>query len=230
MDTLALLSLIANVLYPGIAFTAGLFRWNRIDGSYKPLLLILGSAFLAELFRLIQGLNYSYKLGLPIGFSPIGYNLYVLAISILYLLLFYNHGIFRRKKWLFNLLIFVFVGFWAIDHFIIPGNSIFGFTKYFRVFYSFTICLLAIQWINMLLVSARKSLLKNSSFLICIAILFFFLPYVLTECVTFFIKDYSFDYLNAVFRFRKFSLPVIYFIYTLAVLWMPPKKPFIQLS
>lgn len=230
MDTLSFLSYLSNFLYPGIAFFTGIFRWKKIDSAYKPLILIMGCAFFNELFRFSQRINYAYEFGWPIGFSLISYNLYVLAISILYLVLFKNLGVFQKNGRLFYLLIIVFVITWTVDHFFIPGNSIFGATKYFRIFYSFILCLIAIQKINMLLVVERKTLVKNSAFLVCMAILFFFLPYIVTECVTLFVRKPSIAYLEAVYQFRKISIPFIYFIYTLAVLWIPPKKPFIQLS
>jgi hypothetical protein len=230
MDTLTLLSYLYVSIFPGIVFIIGIFRWGKIDEAYKPLIMIMGCGLFNELFRFFQRINYAFELDWPIGYSLIGYNIYVLIISILYAVLFKRLGVFNKHKPLFVTLLIVFILFWVADHFILREHTIFGPTKFFRIFYSFILCLLAIQKINMLLVGERKSLLKNSSFLICIAVLFFFLPYVLTECVTFFLESYSNDYIQAVFKFRKISLPFIYFIYTLAIIWIPPKKPFIQLS
>ncbi len=230
MDTLSLLIYISNFFFPGIAFITGIFCWKRADAAYRPLILIMGCALLSELFRFLQALNFVYRFGLPIDFSLIGYNIYVLAISLLYLVLFKNLGVLHRHKGLYIGLILAFIIFWVVDHYFIPGNSIHTATKYFRIFYSFILCLLATQKINKLLVTERKFLLKSSSFLICIAVLLFFLPYTLSEGSTVFIEKHSGNYLQKVFNFRPYSNPIIYLIYTLAILWIPPKKPFIQLS
>ncbi len=231
MDALfTILPKLINLFLPLLPFIAGLVRWNKMDPGYKPLILIFGCAYLAEQYRFLQVINFNYKLGWPLPLSFLGYNLYILIISILYPIWFSKQGDFRKYPWILYLLIFLMVAGWTTDHFFIPGNDLFKPTKYFRIFYSFILCMLAIQHLNILLVTERKSLLKNSSFLVCIAILLFFLPYVLTESATFFIYNTSKSFSDSVYNYRRISLFFIYTIYTLAVLWAPPKKKFIQLS
>ncbi len=230
MDILFLFPYLSAFLFPSIPFFVGLNRWKRIDHVYKPLILMMGVAFFNEVFRFIQVMNSIYKLELPIGLSYISYNLYIIFISILFLKLFKNFRVFDHFKGVYILLIVVFLVFWIIDHFFIPGNTIFNPTKYFRIFYSFILCLLAVQKLNMLLVTERKSLIKNSAFWVCIAVLFFFLPYIIIESVTLNVASNSLQYSNAIFLFRKISSPIYYLIYTLAILWIPQKKQYIQLS
>ena len=230
MDSAYLFSIILNFLLPGIPFWIGVFRWKRIDERFYPIIAIMGVAFVNELFRFFQLLNYVGKLGWSLGLSLMGYNLYVLIISFLYVILFKNLGVFTNRKKLFQIILAVFFIFWLTDHFLLPGHSIHGTTKFFRIFYSFILSLLAIQKINILIVTEKKSLINNPAFLICICMLFYFLPYIVTECITLLIKSTTLEFQKAVYKFRKISNIVIYLIYTLAVIWIPPKRQFIQLS
>jgi hypothetical protein len=230
MDRTYLFFIVLNFVLPGIPFWIGVFRWKKIDERYYPIIVIMGVAFFNELFRFFQLFNYVAKLGWPLGLSLMGYNLYVLIISILYVMLFRNMGVFAKRKTLMRVILTSFVLFWVTDHFLIPEHSIHGTTKYFRIFYSFVLSLLAIQKINMLLVTEKRNLLRNPAFLICICMLFYFLPYIITECITLLIKTVTIDFQQAVYKYRKIANIVIYLIYTLAVIWIPPKRQFIQLS
>jgi len=211
-------------------FTVGVIRWKKIDPRYYPVILVFGAATLAELYRSIQLMNYYGQYGLPIGFSLEGYNLYVLCISILYTLFFNNMGLFEKYKKLPNIIIFTFIITWIADHFILRGNQIHNPTKYFRLFYSLVLSLFSIQQINRLIVHEKKNIVRNSSFLICCWLLFFFLPYIITEGVFLFNPKVSGNFYESVYLVRGWTNHIIYLIFTLAVLWIPPKKPFIQLS
>ncbi|MCU0403038.1 MAG: hypothetical protein MUE99_00685 [Chitinophagaceae bacterium] len=230
MDTFYYLSLVVNFVMPGIPFFIGLYRWRRLDERYLPIVAIMGTAFVNELFRCLQLLNYGLKLGWPLDLSLIGYNLYVLIISLLFLILFKNLGVFGTKKGLFRLIFGLFVVVWFLDHFILKGHSIHGITKFFRIFYSFVLSLIAIQKINNLVVTEKNTLFKNPAFLICICMLSFFMPYIITECIMLFIKSTSPVFQRSVYNYRKISNIVIYLIYLLAIIWIPPKRQFIQLS
>jgi hypothetical protein len=181
MRTSVLLDLLGNFISPMMPFIVGIIRWKKIDSGYYPLILVFGAATLTELYRSLQLINYYGQYSLPIGISLIGYNLYVLCISILYTLFFKNIGLFEKHKKLPYLIIFTFIITWIADHFILKDNQIHNPTKYFRLFYSLTLSLFSIQQINRLIVNEKRNIIKNSSFLICCCLLFFFLPYIITE-------------------------------------------------
>jgi hypothetical protein len=210
--------IIANVVMPFVPFVAGLFRYKKMDPDYRSMVFIFGFAFIAEALRATRVLNYYGQLGLPFPLSFIEYNLYILAIGLLY------------THFLYILISVVLFIFWFWDHFIFRGNRIHELTKEYRLFYAFLLCLMAIQQINRLVVAERQHLLKNSSFLICCCLLFFFLPYIISEGIFLFAKDYSLSFANAVGLFRRWSNLLVYLTFTIAVLWIPQKKNFIRLS
>lgn len=230
MSFLRWLYLFTNFLEPLVPFLVGLFYWRKMPAAWHLLVAVFGCAFLVEFFRFFQLLNYYAKLNLPWGLSVLGYNLYVLAISILYTLLFEKWGLFTRYKKLPGLIILLFVIIWILDHFVWMGYRIHDSTKIFRIFYSFFLSIFAIQQINHLVVNEKGKLLKNSIFLVCLCLLFFFVPYIITEAVFLIRRGNSFEFTQAIYLFRIITNPVIYFIFTLAVLWTPQKKHFIQLS
>jgi hypothetical protein len=229
MDTTLLSGLIITLISPWIAFAVGLVRLKKMDGSYYPFIAIMGVASITEFIRITQLFNYYLNLGLPIGLSIEVYNIYVLAIGILYPLLFYKWGLLRRPAYILQLIIGALVLIWVIDHFVYNGYQLPKATKFYRLTYSLLLCLFAIHHINKLIVREKKMLLRNSSFLICLGLLFFFIPYIIIEGIFLFNPKTSPDFYASVFEIRSRYNPVIYLIFTVAILWIPPKKPFIQL-
>ncbi|HSK13339.1 MAG TPA: hypothetical protein VK907_08990 [Phnomibacter sp.] len=223
--------LLLSTLCPFIPFILGLFRIRRMDPAYFPFVVVLGCATLAESVRFIQLSNYYAEWGMGIGLTPIPYNIYVLAIGLSYTLLFFNWGLYRGNKKLLTITLVLLALVWGVDHFLVPGHSIHGFTRWYRLLYSTLICLFSIHHINKLIVTERNTLLKNSSFLICVGILLFFMVYIVNEGILLFDLKTTRQFLESINMVRKGLNFVVYLvIFTLAVLWIPPKKPFIQLS
>lgn len=217
------------IISPMIPFLVGLFRFKKMDPAYHSLIFIFGAATVAEIFRFLMLNEYYTGSNDPFFLTFIGYNFYVLTIGLLYTNLFYQWGIFEHRKWIYKWLMAALPLVWITDHFIFAGNRIHGQTIAYRLFYAFLLCLFAIQQINRLLVTERRSLLKNPSFLVCFCILFFFLPYIISEGIFLFKPKVSIEFFKGVFFFRALANPINYVIFTLAVLWIPPKKNFIQL-
>jgi hypothetical protein len=61
-------------------------------------------------------------------------------------------------------------------------------------------------------------------------LLVFFSLYILNEGFVLFGPQTSMEFLKSFFKFRQWLNPFLYLIFTVAVIWIPPKKPFIQLS
>jgi len=223
-------SQLLKVVLPLIPFVIGLIRFKKMDPAYYSLIYIFGAAALAESTRFILLYHFYTRNQEDIYRSYAGYNLYVLAIGLLYTRLYFKWGIFGKRVWLFYLLMVSLPLVWIFEHFLLRGNQIHAQTMVYRLFYAFLLCLYAIQQINRLLVNERGSLLKSASFLVCFCILFFFLPYIITEGIFLFNPKVSLQFEDAVFFFRSIANPINYIIFTLAVLWIPPKKNFIQLS
>jgi hypothetical protein len=230
MDTTFLFGLIITLISPMLAFAVGMVRLKKIEESYYPFIAIMGTASITEFIRITQLFNYYLNLGLPLGISIEVYNIYVLAIGILYPLLFYKWGLLRRPSYILPLIIGALVLIWVIDHFVYNGYQLPKPTKFYRMTYSLLLCLFAIHHINKLIIREKNRLLRNSSFLICIGLLFFFIPYIIIEGIFLFNPKTSGDFYASVFEIRSRYNPVIYLIFTVAILWIPRKKPFIQLS
>lgn len=229
METTLLFGLVITLISPWIAFAAGLLMLRKMDESYYPFIAIMGAASISELIRISQLFNYYLTLGLPIGLSIEVYNIYVLTIGILYSLLFYKWGMLRRPTYILKTVIVGLILIWFTEHFVYKGYQLPKPTKFYRLTYSSLLCLFAIHHINRLIVREKKMLLRNSSFLICMGLLFFFIPYIIIEGIFLFNPKTSSDFYSSVFEIRSRYNPVIYLIFTVAILWIPRKKPFIQL-
>jgi hypothetical protein len=215
---------------PLLPFVAGLFRFRKMDPAYHSLIFVFGAAALAEGTRFFLLYHYYTRNQEDIFRSYAGYNFYVLAIGLLYTHLFFKWGIFGKRIWLYQLLMVALPLVWFFEHFLIKGVQIHEQTMIYRLFYAFLLCLYAIQHINRLLANERGNLIKTSSFLVCFGLLFFFLPYIITEGIFLFNPKVSSTFESTVFSFRSIANPINYIIFTIAVLWIPPKKKFIQLS
>jgi hypothetical protein len=230
METFKFLGLLSNFSVLLVPFSVGVFRWRKMNSLYRPLIFILAFGIIVEVIRAFQLYNYYANAGWSISISLLGYNLYVLFISIAYTILFNNFGLFGSYKRLPYFIIALFIIIWILEHLVINGFQIHSKTTYFRLCYSTILCIYAIQQINVLIVSEKRVILKNPLFLICIGLLFFFVPYIISEGVFLFYSRPSLDFGTAVSFLRKWTSLLMYLIFTLALLWIPPKKPFIQLS
>jgi hypothetical protein len=191
-----------RVLLPLLPFITGLIRFKKMDPAYHSLVYIFGAAALAECTRFILLYHYYTRNQEDIFRSYIGYNLYVLAIGLLYTHLFFKWGLFEKRVWAFRLLMMALPLVWVLEHFVVKGNQLHAQTIVYRLFYAFLLCLYAIQQINLLLVTERGSLLRNTSFMVCFCILFFFLPYIISEGIFLFNPKVSLPFGEAVFLFR----------------------------
>jgi len=204
----------------------GLYRIKKIDIAFFPFIAILACGLLAECLRFFQIWLY-FNQGVKTNF--IIYNVYILVIAFLYLQLFYNWGTIGTKKWVLYFMWGLLFAVWLLDHVLLGPQRIFILTAIFRMTYSSLLCLLAIHQINRLIVNEKQSLLKNPKFLICISVLLFFVLYIIQESVILFDPKISKAFFKAIFIIRSRISTFIYLLFFLAILWIPPKKIFIQL-
>lgn len=204
----------------------GLIRLKKMDEAYRPFIAICACGLLAELLRFYQIWLY-FNEGIKTNY--VIYNIYILAIALLYLQLFFNWQTFGLQKWKLYLGWGILVSVWLTDHVFLGPERLLTMTSIFRMTYSSMICLLSVQQINLLIINEKKILLKNPRFLICISVLVFFLLYIIQESVHLFDPDISQVFFKAIFIIRSRMTSFIYLLFFLAILWIPPKKPFIQL-
>ena len=199
-----------------IASVIGWVRFKKIDPAYYPFLYCLWIGTLNEIVSYILVANHQT--------TALNNNIYVLFEPILLVWLFKNWGSFRRAPQMFTALLILFPILWIVENFFI--STITHFTFYYRIFYSFIIVLLSIQIINRLIMTERKNILKNSTFLLCVGFVIYYTFSVLVQ--TFWLYGLNVS--------REFTLKVVFIlltinlfsnlIYALAVLWMPTRHRF----
>ncbi len=200
-----------SIALPAIA---GIVRVKTVCKSYCPFLLFLWLGLLNETISLIL----IYQTGNNLATS----NIYVL---LEYLILLYQFHLWsgdsvKRLALLSGSGIFV----WVLDNLLI--HSLNNSNSIFRSLYSFVLLLLSIDKINSLLIFEKRSLLKNPTFLICTAFLFYYGFKSFFEAVNIFDLDFS----DMFYRYLWVSLSIINcianIIFTLAILWVPKRQTF----
>ena len=201
-----------------IAAVIGLIRFGKILPANQPFVFILWFGLLNHTLSVFF-IHF-------FGNNSVNSNIYVLAESLLYLWLFRNWGSLGKKETFFRVLIFLLVVSWMIDNLV--WHKITVVNSFFRILYSFLLIFLSIEQLNKLITSARKNLLFNSTFLICIGVLIYF-SYKATIEVFFFIKLKASDrfYIN-IFVILVFVNFFVNLIFAWATLWIPRKQKFIS--
>lgn len=200
----------------GIPAIIGAVRFKKINPAYYPFIYLLWIGFVIEII--------SYFMIYSGHFNAIPYNIYSILEALMITLLFKNWRLFQHNRFLYYGLIFLFIGFWLIEAFII--KNITQSMTYFRIFYPFCIVIMTIYTISNILSQRMDMLGKNSTFLICLGFILYF-------TFTVFVGIFQLWGINATkeFRYALVMIPVYLnvitnLIYALAVLWMPSKLRF----
>jgi hypothetical protein len=203
------------ILFPLIA---GLVRLRRIKkSSYQPFfILIIVGAFteLVSIF-LIKAVHVH---------NAVSNNLYALLEWLLIAWQFQVWGLLRNRKILFSVLIAIPCLVWITENLVF--GQIFYFAPYYPVMYCFMIVLFSVNTINFMITHDYRNLFGNTTFLICIAFIIYFIYRIVfqwayqtslkgvTETSTFIIM--LFGYVNALTNI----------IFAIALLRIPPPQKF----
>lgn len=199
-----------------IAAIIGWVRFRKISPAYYPFIYLTWIAIANEVLAFLLTRN---------GYTnAINYNIYVLAESVLLTWQFYRWGLFRERKNLYTLLLLSFIIFWIAECLVL-GRIVYT-TTYFRVFYSFTIVLMSINYRLEPLITERKSILKNPIFLLRTGFLLYFTYKVIIQIFWLYGLGRSKEFRMNVVWILIFINLVTNLIYALAVLWMPRKQRF----
>lgn len=199
-----------------IAAMIAAWKFSSIHPVFRPFIYCIWLGLANELL--------SFVLARTIHTAVVNSNIYVLLESLLLLWQFRKWGLFMEYPFIYRLLQVLFLGVWITENFIL--FSIFQFSSWFRIFYSFVIVLLSVTLLNRQIVGDKGALLKNPVALICLAFIIYytfkvlvetFWVYGLNENTTFQIKIYFI--LDCINLFSNL-------VYALAVLWMPTKRQF----
>ena len=199
-----------------LAAIIGIIRFKNISPNYYPFIFSLWIGSLNEIV--------SYFLIRNSVSNALNGNIYVLIESLLISWQFKKWDAFKNNRWVFEIIIILFVTSWIIENFFI--SRITSFSSYFRVLYSFIIVLISVNTINELIIRERRNIMKNSVFLICTAFIIYYTYKVLVETFWIYGLNYSRGFRNNVYFILTYVNLLANLIYALAVLWMPMKQRF----
>lgn len=197
-----------------VAAIVGWIRVKQISPIYYPFLICIWLALLNETLSFVLE-----KAGL---YSNVNNNIYVLGESLLISWQFQKWKLLSRK--MFIIVMAGLILTWTIENIII--NSIFNITSYYRILYSFLIVLMSITQLNVLIARERKSLFKNSAFLLCIGFIIYYTYKVLVEMFWLYGLNSGSGFRKSVYAILLYLNFFVNLIYALAVLWMPRKHRF----
>lgn len=203
----------ASILLP---FLAAVIRFSRISKVYHPFLY----------FMFIGFANESLNIGIIMSGreNTVNSNIYMLLEWILLSWQFKRWGLFQKREWLLSVITIIVLGVWIAENFIFFNIN--RYNSYFLIIYSLIISLMSISIINKLIVTERKKLTRNATFIVCVA---FVMYYAITAFAEVFWL-YGFDDYKALSgNIQNISL-VVNFIsmifFTVAIIWMPKKQKF----
>ncbi len=194
----------------------GLIRFKKIHESYLPFIFYIWGGCLNEwlsFFIIITGHH-----------NIICLNIYMLFETIMLIYFFFNLQYAAKKKWISILLYTCTSVFWVLENTLL--GSINTFDSYFRMGSAMLICFLAINALNYLIVTERKSLLKNPVFIICSAFILFYSISVLSEAFYIYGANSSGKFQVSIYHITIVANFISLILYTLAIIWMPTKFRF----
>jgi hypothetical protein len=203
-----------------LAAVLSLIRCRQIDSAYYPFLVLVWLGLINEILSsVIMERGYS---------NAFNSNVYVLVESLLTTWLFRKLGLFDRKPVTFYIISIFFIIAWLIDNFLL--SSIWSFSSYFIICFSFAAVMMSVSMINVLIARTKKSIMRNGAFLICIGFIIYHTCSALVEIFFVYGLTSSDDFRLAVYRIHDYINLVVNLIYALAVLCLPRKHGYLLQS
>lgn len=199
-----------------IAAIIGAWRYGEIHRIFRPFIYCVWLGLINEVLSIV--FIYTHHS------NAVNSNIYVLLESFLLVWQFYEWGLLRRYKFLFPGLLALLATVWTAENFIIA--SIFQFSSWFRIIYSFVIVLLSISLFNQQLLIGKKSLLKSPVALICAGFIIYYTYKVLVETFWVYGLNESVNFQSKVYFILNYINLFTNLVYAFAVLWMPTKHRF----
>lgn len=154
-----------------LPLTIGLIRYKRIKNDYRPFLVVIMLAVLAELF--------SYMTIKLFKNNAVVSNVYYLLECMLLLYQFYRWRFYTTPRSWYWVIPAVFLLIWIMENLVYL--QITEFSPVFRISYSFLLVVLGINEINYLITHENRQLFRNARFLMCIGFIIYFLYQILFE-------------------------------------------------
>ncbi len=200
-----------------IAVLIGLIRFRRIDPSYQPFIYIMTISLINEIVSPFFVEKYKT--------NAININVLIVIEYILWLWQFKYWGIFDKKKqWRFYSLLIILPLGWLIEN--IVFGRIFIFNSIFSLVSAFILVFLAIDQVNKLIVEEKKTLIRNSKFLISCGIIIFHTYEIMVDSFYVMKLDQSNHFLSNIFIILVFVNLFVNLLFALATLWIPTRQKF----
>jgi hypothetical protein len=197
-----------------LAAIIGISRFRSIAPAYFPFLFIIWLGLFNETLSLF--IIYNNRS------NAVNSNIFVLGEYLLILLQFYKWNYHSTLRYYGAAVAGVMV--WVIDNCLLHGVS--ENNSLFRVYYSLAVVFLSINQVNKLIIFEKGNLLRNATFIICIAFLFYFgcKGFIETfNALRFGLSDMFLRNLWIILYFVTFITNLIYAIATLCI---PAKQEF----
>lgn len=214
MSNSFLLSL--GVLLPALL---ALIRLRNMDTHFYWFVLFLWLGVFSELVN-----RYFIS---RFGSNAIPWNIYNLGEFLALMMMFRNWDLGEKfKKW-FQAFIFLSVLFWLAE--ILFIGHIRDFNSYFAIYYCFVVVICAVTELNQLIVTEKKSIVRNPRFIISMGLLIFFTFRIFVESLLMPILSITKDFFQRIFGIQIYINLLVNLIYLIAAACIPKKKTYISL-
>jgi len=206
-------ALSACIIIPAII---GLARFGKINKAYYPFIYCVWTGTINEtLSIIIVSQHYS---------NSINGNIYLLLESFLLAWQFKRWNLFGSRNTWFIITLCSLLIVWCIENFIISEITLFN--SYFRIFYCSLITFMSISVINRLIVTERKRLIKNPTFILCATFVMYYTLNVLSEIFWVYGNTQNKNFRLSIYDISVVTNFITIILYSLAILWMPIKQRF----
>lgn len=200
-----------------VAFIISIWRLKLVQDVYLPFVYLIWIAFINELLNTFLYPVFGY-------YNFINNNLYTLFESTLLLWLFKNLNVFRGRIRLYHFMFGFFVAGWTFE--ILYRNCFnSSYTFYFNILYYLVVVISAIRVLNELLFT-EKVLLRNPTFLICIAVITFFTYAIIHKMFYLFGLSLSMSFLMSIQSILVLINFITNLVFGLAIIFMQKRRAF----
>lgn len=199
--------LVYAILIPGIV---ALFRLKQINRIYYPFICLIWMGIVNEIISYITGTVYQN--------NAVNNNIYSLCEALIILILFKRWHLFDKRPAFFTVLFCLLILMWFVENFVL--QRITDFNSYFTIAASFLTVLMSITLVNQILVSEKRHLARNPTFIICICFILFYSYSAAIEIFWKYEQAEDLELGNNIFNVLIYLNLLIYTIYTYAILCM----------
>ncbi len=194
-----------------IAALLALLKFKKVTPEYHPILIFLCAVFLFDV-------TYTIFIKNSISTTTL-LNIQSLLEAFLICWQAKRWHVFDRKPYMYRGVLSMLLSLWALEILVIQDS--WDLISWFKVFYSFTITLIAIEILNRTMIAERGPILRNAKAVFSIALIFFYALTGLIEIVMI-IGQYASIKMIETITYFYLSLSIITnFIYIRAVLCIP---------